>query len=253
MDLIDTHAHVNLYYFLDPVLEHARANSVTAIQGVAMSAASQEKIIALAERHPMIHPALGIHPEEVRENPEVEAQLPGVKEYITAHSARLSAIGEIGLDHHFVKDESLWPRQTKIFHEMLGLAQKLRLPVTLHVKGAEPEVFDILPAYDLPHVTLHWYTGPEALVKAGVDRGYSFSVTPAIEYSPGMQRTARLCPVESLLLESDGPVKYSGVEGRPGDVRRVLTRLADLKGVPEEALARTLHENTRVGFPRLCA
>jgi TatD DNase family protein len=216
-----------------------------------MSALSQKTILDLASQYKSIFPALGIHPEEVKMNKKIEVEIDSICELITSNKSKLCAIGEIGLDHHFIKDKRLYPLQYKIFTRMLSLAQELSLPVNLHTKGAEKLLFDTLPSYNLPNVNIHWYSGPEEYLKLGVDREYYFSITPAIKYSPAVKRTASFIDKEHLLLESDGPVKYSGKVGTPAMIKEVIAELSLIKKINLEHLEATIFENTRKIFPRL--
>ena len=197
-----------------------------------MSAVSIERILEISERYDEIYPALGIHPEEVQMNRDIENQIDSVISVIKENRLKICAIGEIGLDHHFVKDKDLYPLQIKIFEQMLTLAQELELPVNLHTKGAEKIIFDMLPSFNLPNVNIHWYSGPEEFLNLGIDRGYFFSITPAIRYSPAVKKTVLSVDIEHLLLESDGPVKYSGKDGTPAMIKEVLRSISKFKDVP---------------------
>ena len=87
------------------------------------------------------------------ENPNIEKQMENIIEIIRNSKDQICAIGEIGLDHHFVKEKALYPLQKAIFDQMLSLAQELELPVNIHTKGAEKLVFDTLPSYKIPKIT----------------------------------------------------------------------------------------------------
>ena len=204
--LIDVHCHANLYLNLEQIIKDAKAVGVKKIIAVAMSAKSQDRVIEIAEKFEPIYPALGIHPEEVKMNPQIEEQLEEICIKIEKNNSKLCAIGEIGLDHHFVKNAELYPLQKKIFDRMLELAQKLCLPVNIHTKGAEEIIFNSLPSYNIPNINIHWYSGPETFLKRGIDRGYFFSITPALKYSTAVKKTVLSVDIDHLLLESDGPV-----------------------------------------------
>lgn len=249
--LIDIHCHANLYLALDQIIKQANDVGVQKIIAVSMSAISQERILEISERYDSIYPALGIHPEEVQNNQGIESQLNSIIEFITKNQSKICCIGEIGLDHHFVKNKDLYPLQKKIFDSMLLLAQNLKLPVNLHTKGAEKVVFDTLPLYNLPKVNIHWYSGPESYLKTGMDRGYYFSITPALFYSPAVKKTAIMVDFDHLLLESDGPVRYSGEIGTPSMIKDVLISISQLKNIPPDELETQIYENTRSVFPRI--
>jgi TatD DNase family protein len=212
---------------------------------------SIDRILEISQRHEEIYPALGIHPEEVQMNKDIEMQLDSVLATIRKNREKICAIGEIGLDHHFVKNKDLYPVQLNIFEKMLSIAQELELPVNLHTKGAEKLVFDMLPSYTIPNINIHWYSGPEEFLKLGIERGYFYSITPAISYSPAVKKTVSMVEKDHLLLESDGPVKYSGRLGTPAMIRDVLKSISKLKDVPITELENRIQENTKKIFPKI--
>lgn len=249
--LIDVHCHANLYLTLEDIIKEALDSGIKKVIAVAMSALSQERIINISNQFDNIYPALGIHPEEVRMNKDIENQLDLILDYIKSNKEKICAIGEIGLDHHFIKNKELYPLQKKIFEQMLKLAQDLKLPVNIHTKGAEQVVFDTLPSYQIPNVNIHWYSGPEDFLKLGIERGYYFSITPAVSYSPAVKKTVMMVDLEHLLLESDGPVKYRGKTGTPAMIRSVLISVAKLKKIPSKQLEEQIFFNTKMIFPKI--
>lgn len=249
--LIDIHCHANLYLTLDKVIKEAKNVGVEKIIAVGMSVVSIERILEISERYEVIYSALGIHPEEVKMNKNIESQLDSVMETIRKNRDVICAIGEIGLDHHFVKEKELYPLQRRIFENMLSLAQELELPVNLHTKGAEKLVFDMLPSFNIPNINIHWYSGPEEFLNLGIDRGYYFSITPAIIYSPAVKKTVLKVDKDYLLLESDGPVKYSGKIGTPTMIRDVLNSVSKLKEIALEFLEELIVKNTKQIFPKI--
>lgn len=249
--LIDVHCHINLYLTIEKVIKKAKEFGVEKIIAVAMSSLSQKRILEIASQHNEVFASLGIHPEEVKMNSKIEKQLDSIIDLIKRNKQSICAIGEIGLDHYFVKDKELYPTQKRIFEEMLAIAQKLNLPVNLHTKGAEKIVFDTLPSYKIPNVNVHWYSGPETYLKEGIDRGYFFSITPALSYSPAVKKAVLMVDKKHLLLESDGPVKYSGNVGTPSMVREVLNTISKLKKIPAPEIEAQILENTKKIFPKI--
>lgn len=249
--LIDVHCHLNLYLNLDEIISEANQAGVKKIIAVAMSTLSQKRILEIAEEFDSVYPALGVHPEEVEMNKNIELELESITDLIISNQSHLCAIGEIGIDHYFIKNKDHYQLQTKIFAHMLSIAQKLNLPINVHSKGAEKQIFDMLPSYKIPNVNIHWYSGPEKYIKLGLDRGYYFSVTPAVKYSPAMKKTVSLVDLDHLLLESDGPVKFRGKTGTPTMVKDVLNELAVIKKENVKDLEEKIWENTLVIFPRI--
>ncbi|MFX1419879.1 MAG: TatD family hydrolase [Promethearchaeota archaeon] len=249
--LIDIHCHANLYLIIDEIIKEAINVGVEKIIAVGMSYISLERILEITEKYSNIYPALGIHPEEVKNNKHIESQLESVINIIRKNKGKICSIGEIGLDHHFIKEKELYPIQNRIFDRMLALAQELKLPVNLHTKGAEKIIFDKLLSYNIPNVNIHWYSGPEVFLNEGIDRGYYFSITPAINYSPAVKNTALKVDKEFILLESDGPVKYSGKIGTPAMIREVLNTVSKIKRIEVTELEKQIEENTKKIFPKI--
>ena len=249
--LIDVHCHINLYLTVDQVIKNALDVGVEKVIAVAMSSISQERVLEIARQNNEVYASLGIHPEEVKMNDKIELQLDSIIDLIKENKQNLCAVGEIGLDHYFVKNKDLYPLQKTIFNKMLALAQDLELPVNLHTKGAERLVFDTLPSYNIPNINIHWYSGPEQFINLGIDRGYYFSITPAISYSPVVKKVALIVDKEHLLLESDGPVKYSGSVSVPAIVKNVLHAISKLREIKSDELEKQIEENTRKIFPKI--
>jgi TatD DNase family protein len=249
--LIDVHCHCNLYLAIDEIIKDAELQGVKKIISVGMSAYGLERVLDISNRYDQLYPALGIHPEEVRLNKDIENQLDSIIEIIKKNRDSICAIGEIGLDHYFIKEKELYPLQTLIFNRMLALAQELEVPVNLHTKGAEKLVFDTLPSYSIPNINIHWYSGPDIFLKQGIDRGYYFSITPAIKYSPPVKNVVSIVDHEHLLLESDGPVEYSGKIGTPAMIREVLNLISNIKEIPADDLEHQIEKNTREIFSRI--
>jgi len=247
--LIDVHCHVNLYLNIEDILCEAENAGVKKIIGVGMSATSLKRVLEIANRYDSIFCMLGIHPEEVKMNKDIENQLDDIANIIRKNHNKICGIGEIGLDHHFVKENELYPLQKKVFEKMLTIAQELQMPVNLHTKGAEKIVFDTLSSYDIPNVNIHWYSGPENFLKLGIERGYYFSITPAINYSTAVKNVASKVETEYILLESDGPVKYSGELGTPAMIKKVLDIISKVKNITSDNLERQICENTKRIFP----
>ena len=162
MLLIDSHAHIDLPAFngdRDQVLARARGQGVNAIINVGLDLESSQTSLKMAQGCPEIFTTVGFHPNSasrmVNGDHSLLAKL--------ARDSNVVAIGEIGLDHHFVKDNELYPLQKKIFEQMLTLAQELHMPVNLHTKGAEKIIFDTLPSYDIPNVNIFETTNSKVL------------------------------------------------------------------------------------------
>jgi len=240
--LVDVHCHVDLYPDLRDTVTRAKQIGVVAIVAVSMDVKSMETVMEISNSYSgFIFPSLGLHPEASGKSTETD--LKKAIELIRSSSKNLVAIGEIGLDHYFVKSKELYPQQEKIFREMLRISKELNLPVILHTKGAERLIFKILDEYKLKNVLIHWYTGPGDLIDIGIQKGYYFSITPAIAYSKKVQYVAEKVSLNHLLSESDGPVEYNKIRGEPKDCSVIVQKIANIKGYNENKVEQELFEN----------
>lgn len=240
----DTHCHLSLFKDIPSIISKAREHSVNYILAVSMYYKDNWNNLELAKQHPEVIPALGIHPIEAPNLTNVEEKLESIDKLIDEN--KVSVIGEIGLDRYFVKKAELWKKQELILGHFLDLAVRLNLPVNLHGKYAEKELFEVLKNYNIRNVVVHWFAGSPDLVVEGVSRGYFFSVTPEVFYSKRMQKLVELVPTEQLLSESDGPVTYKKPQrftGEPSLMEDVVKAIANIKQQNFQEVAQVLYNN----------
>ncbi|MDE1829783.1 MAG: TatD family hydrolase, partial [Thaumarchaeota archaeon] len=132
-----------------------------------------------------------------------------VENLIMENSAQVSGIGEIGLDKTYVSDDKGFKHQVQVFEKMLSLAEKLRKPISIHSRKTLEEIFSILPSYRLGGSLLHWFAGNKKQLQKAMDLGCYVSYGPAMVYSEDKQVLLSQTASDKILLETDGPVKFS--------------------------------------------
>jgi TatD DNase family protein len=249
--MIDSHCHLADETFaadLDAVVTRARDAGLERI--LVILEAGNDKEAAQARRVEALWPeariSIGVHPHAAHQyagDPEgaamtVRAQFAGTP------SAR--AIGEIGLDYHY--DYSPRELQQRVFRSQLRLARELDRPVVIHTREADDDTLAILREAGEGRVrgVLHCFTGTRDLARAGLDLGFYLSLAGIITFPKAaeLRDTARLVPLDRLLVETDSPflapVPYRGKRNEPAYVAQVLATLGDLHGVtPAELALRT--------------
>ena len=170
---------------------------------VSMDYSSSIATLKLGEQSPLVLPFLGIHPEKAN------GDLESVVNLIMENSNKISGIGEIGLDKTYVSDNAGFNRQVSVFEKMLSLAEKLEKPISIHSRRTLEEIFSILPSYHLKGVLLHWFAGNKKQLQKAMDIGSYVSYGPAMVYSQDKQILLSLTEPSRILLETDGPVKFS--------------------------------------------
>jgi TatD DNase family protein len=238
--VIDTHAHLEEFKDMHGVVQRAKEAGVAGIVGVGVGYASNLKTLELSKTYGgYIFPALGVHPMEV------EKETDEVFSLIEERVDDCVAIGEIGLDYWTKIDRE---RQSRVLERLLMIAAKKEKPVCLHTRGAWEETYNLVEQFNIKKAVFHWYTGPTETLMKILDRGYYISASPAAEYSKKLRENLQLTPVDSILLETDSPVRYKGVEAEPAHVLKTLKYVSQLKGVSEEALAEKTSENAAALF-----
>lgn len=236
MKLIDTHAHLDELPDLPKALQEARRAGVEAIVAVGMDLASNRHTLAIAAEYPgFVFAALGYHPWEIRED-EVSETLAFIEQNI----GRSVALGEVGLDYKARVKKEL---QREVFGKLIEMALRYRRPMILHCRYSHKRVFSMVKEAGVKGAVFHWYTGPLDLLEEIIEAGYYISATPALSYSPPHRAAVAEVPIDRLLLETDTPVTYRGLEARPHHVALTLQEVAKIKGLTPEEVARQSTEN----------
>jgi TatD DNase family protein len=192
-----------------------------------------------------VAPTFGIHPWEA---PKHQRHLDSFRPLID----ETPIIGEIGLDHRFVKDSELWPAQRKVFEFFLEAACEQKKIVNVHSSGAESEVLEALDEHDIERAIIHWYNGPEETFRRLVARGYHFTFGVELRTNAHIQALAKECPAELILTETDNPggAKWLfGEQGMPRLLGGVVQHLAKARQTTPHAIVELVQAN----FLRLIA
>jgi TatD DNase family protein len=237
--LIDAHAHIDKYGDeLNAALEEIQEYRIFTI-GTAMDLPSYKDLRSIAERCNLVLATFGVHP---RRAPEYANRLKELDPYIESSPA----IGEIGLDFHWVKDSSEYPAQLKVLEYFLAGAREQNKFVNLHTKGGEKKILDLLERYDVKRTIIHWYSGPLDILRALVQFGAYFTVGVEVWYSDTIRAIAREIPDHLLLTETDNPggLKWlKDVVGMPKDIEKVVDTLAELRNSSPQLISKTIQDN----------
>ncbi len=237
--LIDAHVHIDKYGAdLKQALQEIRTHDVFTI-AVAMDVPSYQRSLEIGDECDLVLATFGIHP---RRAPEYADRLSELSSLID----QSPAIGEIGLDFHWVKDSSQYPAQLKVLEYFLASAREQKKMVNLHTKGAEKQILNLLERYDIQRAIVHWYSGPLDILRALIQFGAYFTVGVEVSYSDTIQAIASEIPNHLLLTETDNPggLKWlKGVAGMPKEVQNVIDVTARVRNLSPELLAQTIHQN----------
>jgi TatD DNase family protein len=249
MKYVDAHIHLSDKEYsgcVDEIIVEARNANVVALVSNSMDLETCRRSVDLAEKYPsLVYAALGVHPWTVQTLTENE--LRQTLELIEANrgSKALVAIGEIGLDSKY---EKIWDKQMMVFDEMLHLAERLSLPVVVHSRGTTEKIVDMLPSYKVKRVLLHWFSNPISVLETTVENGYYISEGPPTVFSDGIRDVVRKVPLENLLTETDGPVRFfkkpfEGKRTTPAFIPDVVKAIAEIKNASEKEVTEQIISN----------
>jgi len=252
-ELFDSHNHLYFDTFdadRDAVIERARDAGVVGMVCVAEDAATGRRCVELAAQYPEVYAAVGLHPHEAKT--DSDEQYETIK--ALARHEKVVAIGEIGLDYHYERS----PRdvQLAVFRRYLRLAHELGLPVIVHCREAFDDCGRILreEARGSWRGVMHCYDGTADQVPGVVDAGLHVSFAGPITFKNAQKAraAAEAVPTERLLIETDAPYlapqRVRGRRNEPAYVLDVAEKLAELKALTVEDVARITTRNARVLF-----
>ncbi len=251
MQYIDTHAHYNDEIFLknqEEILNKCREANVDAIVNVGYDMESSIDSINLSNKYDYIYCAIGIHPHDVDNYTAKDVE----KLYIDAKSKnlvnRLVAIGEIGLDYAFVKDNK--EAQIALFISQIKLANKLKLPIIIHSRDASEDTYNVIrqnpPEYG---AIFHCFQPSDDLVRLVIEKKYMVAFGGNITYkrNESFKKYVLQIPLEQIVIETDSPylapVPLRGTVNDSSNLKLILKKLADYKGMDEEYVAKRVYKN----------
>lgn len=249
--LIDTHAHLDDRRLRDDwegTIARARAAGVVQIVAIGTTADDGAKVVELARANPAVFAAVGIHPNEAADATE------GDWDAIVELAARpvVVAIGETGLDRHW--DRTPFDVQRDWFARHLELAHRLDRPIVIHARDCIGDLIDQLRALGRPvRGVQHSFTGSWDEARAFLDLGLHLSFAGMLTYTnrslDALRDVAARVPLDRILVETDSPyLSPHPFRGRPNEPARVAVtarRLAEVRGIDPEAVARATTENAR--------
>lgn len=256
--LTDSHAHIDDERFdadRESMLERAAAAGVSLIINIGADMASSARSVALAETHPMIYAAVGMHPHDAKDMQEQDYRR---LEQWTAHP-KVVAVGEIGLDYHY--DLSPRPTQTEVFLRQLDLVRKAGKPFIIHEREAHADMLAIIrtAAKDLRGV-FHCFSGSVETAREYLKMGFYISVAGPVTFPKAVKtkEVAKYVPLDRLLVETDSPYltpqPFRGKRNEPAYVRLVAEEIAELRKISlvelAEATTKNVHELFSIPYNR---
>jgi len=252
--MIDTHAHLMLDQFegeVDEVIKRAKAAGVEKIINVGCDLKSCKQVVEMLSVDDCLYATLGLHPYDAAD--ATDAVMADWEKQIKDNE-RIVAIGECGLD--YFKAEVPKDVQEKAFRLQLELAQSLNIPIIIHNREADDDCLKIMDDYKVGAV-FHCYGSTAEFARKLWYRGIYTSFTGIITYpkSEELQVVVDEVPMDLFMVETDcpylAPQKYRGERNEPAYLTEVVSKIGELKNLPEKDVARISTENASEFFLRL--
>jgi TatD DNase family protein len=249
--LVDSHAHLDdrrLRLDWDGVLDRARAGGVTQVVAIGTTAESSTAVLELADSHCGIFAAVGVHPNDAAQASEAD----WARIVELASKPRAVAVGETGLDRYW--DRTPFEVQQEWFDRHLALAERLDLPVVIHCRDCQRELIAQLAGLGRPISGVqHSFTGTWDEAQAFLDLGLHLSFAGMLTYTnkglDALRDVAARVPGDRMLVETDSPYlsphPFRGQTNEPARVVLTARRMAEVRGIPPEELARITTENAQ--------
>ena len=272
--MIDTHCHIDDPQYAEDLaafLADQQASGVEAILVPGVDKTSVKDVLEVCNKYPQyLFPALGLHPENVKEDWQeqlqvlkaaVDASLASTIGTLEQHKVRLEplsssnlrlvAIGEIGLDYHW--DVTFKEQQHEALREQMRWAEQYHLPVMIHSRDATEDTLNILREFPTVRGVMHCFSGSHEVAKQVVDMGYYLGIGGVLTFK-NCKLAEHLVgiPLERLVLETDAPymapVPHRGKRNESKWMWYVVERLAEVYNCSPEHINEVTTANAKALF-----
>ena len=226
--MIDSHAHLlpDFVKNIDEIVENARRGGLEAVINSAIEPHHYKFASNLEKKHPrFIFSTLGFSASHIKRI-DFKLAYREIREYPS-----LVAIGEVGLDYHWIKDSYWRKQQQKVFLEFIKLANEREKPLVIHSRKAEKECIDLLEKNaDVP-VLMHCFAGNLEDARKIIDLDWLISIPTAVRNRKKHRKIARNIPLENIVVETDTPFlsPWPGKRNQPSNIKYAIEEIAILK------------------------
>ena len=254
--IFDTHIHLNeprILENLDRYLLEARKKGVTSFLCVGWDLESSKLAVKIAEKYEGVYAAIGVIPTEHKSYKTLEENEPTVKELekLLGTSSKILAIGEIGLDYYWEKEEQIKAKQKIMFLEQIELANKYNLPVSIHTRDAIQDAFDILKSNKVKESgIMHCYSGSKEMAKEFIKLGYKIAFGGVLTFknSKETKEVIKNISLDDIVFETDAPylapVPYRGKMCEPSFIFETVKYASELLNDDQDELEKITFRNS---------
>ncbi len=245
---IDSHAHItaaSLEGEEEAILLRAKERGIKGILNICTDRKSLERGLQLSKQFPWLYHAGATTPHDVEKTGEKDFSF--FQE--AAKNKRIVAIGETGLDYHYLHSPK--DIQQKHLIQYLTLATKFNLPIIFHCRDAFSDLFSICDTHYRGKAVLHCFTGTVKEAEEVLTRGWYLSLSGIVTFKKcgELKEVAKKVPLHQLLVETDTPYlapgKYRGKINEPAFLPLIVEVIAEIKGIDVSEVAFVTSKNVK--------
>ena len=245
---IDTHCHIYREYYddLDMIVDKIKKANIKKIINNGCDIQSNKEVLSSVLKYDIMYGAIGIHPENV--DKYTEEDLNFIVEHIK--DKKIVAIGEIGLDYYWVKDNK--EKQIDLFRKQLAIAEEFNIPVIIHSRDATLDTINILKEYKVKGV-IHSFSGSYETACIYIKMGFLLGINGVITFKNcNLKEVLKKIDLSNIVLETDSPyltpVPFRGEKNDSSHINDIALFICDLKNVSMSSFAQVTNANVRKCF-----
>jgi len=246
--IIDTHTHLDNQKFIDDVddvIERAKEAGVGKFIIPAADPADLPRAIKLAEKYEEIYFAVGFHPVDID---RYEERL--ITDFI--NHPKCVAVGEIGLDYHWVKEEEQRKKQIYFFHKQIEMAKEYKKPVIVHIREATEDSLRVLEEHPEIKGVLHCFNAAEQLLKLKERFYYGIGGVITFKNAKKLINVFPKIPKNRVVIETDAPYltphPFRGQRNEPMYTVYVRDKISELWNMEPKQVEEITTKNARELF-----
>lgn len=253
--MIDSHVHINHEDFIKNVtgyINESQQKNVNFFLCVGWDLDSSILAVKIANNYSNVYACVGVHPSDVQNMKENDFEN---LEVLLKSSKKIIAIGEIGLDFFYEKDQKKQEQQEKYFIKFINLANKYQLPLVVHARNANDKVLNILKENPVENGgVLHCYAMGVDYVEKFLKLGFYFGIGGIVTFKNAdrVVKSVEAIPIDHLLLETDAPYltpePFRGQKNHSKYIPYILEKIAIIKNVEKEKLEKITDDNFKKLF-----
>ena len=236
--MIDTHCHLDNLENIDEIVNTFAGIIITS----GYDDKSNLKVLELVSKYKNVYGTLGIHPEEASD----EYNLNIIESNLL--NPKIVAIGEIGLDYHYIKDNKI--KQQQLFMKQLDLATKYSLPVIVHSRDSISDTYNILSKYKLKG-SIHCFSSSIEMAQSFIKLGYKIGVGGVITFKNAKKlvNVINKIDIKDILIETDSPYlspePYRGKINKHHNVYYVSKKISEIKNIEIKDVINITNQNAK--------